>query len=526
MKGFVAAVVFCSALGVQPLRAAAAPRSPLWGDLEPGPYAVGYRVLDRLDYSRPYVISRDLDGKPRAGERARPMRISVWYPAEAGTGAPVRYGDYVALAAQVLPGRPEDPRDGDRVIFDGFPLLRDLPAEARERLKATPTAAARDAKPAPGKFPLILYSLMQPAVDHVTPEYLASHGYVVVSAPRAGAMAGFPGDSRDALDLDTKIRDTDFLLNAVQEVPGADLGTIGVVGFSAGGRWGLSEVMKNPDVRAMVSLDSVMLFDDPVGQAWTTFPFYDLESVRVPVLHMVRKQFADLDDQKRWDAMRYSERTYMLFPDEALDHLDFQSAGYAVTVAGGRREVAPKVAVAFGAFNRYTLAFFDAHLKGSAEAAAFLARAPEQNGLPAGFAVSRTAKAEPAPLTTAEFLNAVALKGLGPALAAFREQTSRRGRPALSEATVNTVGYTVLASGRAEDAVKIFELNVEAHPESANVYDSLADAQLAAGKTDAALESAEKALRLLDADTTLTPDRKELIRRSAAQKVERLKKRG
>jgi len=299
-----------------------------------------------------------------------------------------------------------------------------------------------------------------------------------------------------------------------------------VVGFSAGGRWGLSEVMKNPDVRAMVSLDSVMLFDDDVGRAWTTFPFYNLESVRVPVLHMVRKQFADLDDLKRWDAMRYSDRTYMLFPDEALDHLDFQSAGYAVTVAGGRREVAPKVSVAFGAFNRYTLAFFDAHLKGSRDAAAFLARSPEQNGLPAGFAVARTAKAEPAPLSAAEFLNAAAIEGLGPALAAFREESARRGRPAISEETINTIGYTVLASGRAEDAVKIFELNVEAHPESANVYDSLADALLAAGRADAALECAEKALRLLDADSGLTPERKELIRRSAAQKVERLRKRG
>jgi hypothetical protein len=49
-----------------------------WGKLEPGPYAVGYRMIDRYDYTRPYWTARDLDGHPRTIERARPMRISVW----------------------------------------------------------------------------------------------------------------------------------------------------------------------------------------------------------------------------------------------------------------------------------------------------------------------------------------------------------------------------------------------------------------------------------------------------------------
>ena len=46
------------------------------------------------------------------------------------------------------------------------------------------------------------------------------------------------------------------------------------------------------------------------------------------------------------------------------------------------------------------------------------------------------------------------------------------------------------------DAVEIFKLNVESYPSSANVYDSLGDALVAAGRTDEAMRSYEKALSI------------------------------
>src|SRR5437899_11919706 len=68
---------------------------PIWGPLQPGPYAVGYRLLDRYDYTRPYWIPRDLQGRLRTFERARPMRISVWYPATPSNALAVPLGDYI-----------------------------------------------------------------------------------------------------------------------------------------------------------------------------------------------------------------------------------------------------------------------------------------------------------------------------------------------------------------------------------------------------------------------------------------------
>jgi hypothetical protein len=65
-----------------------------------------------------------------------------------------------------------------------------------------------------------------------------------------------------------------------------------------------------------------------------------------------------------------------------------------------------------------------------------------------------------------------------------------------SEAAINRLGYDLLAAKRTADAVEIFKLNVESYPASANVYDSLGDALVAAGRTDEAIKSYEKALSI------------------------------
>src|SRR5688572_22257719 len=108
------------------LAAPAAAAPTIWGGLEPGPHAVGFRQLERLDPARPFWMPRTLDGKPRDRERARPIRISVWYPAAAATGATLTVGDYVALIGvedRLGPGTAETAQAG-RDGFFGFQLLR------------------------------------------------------------------------------------------------------------------------------------------------------------------------------------------------------------------------------------------------------------------------------------------------------------------------------------------------------------------------------------------------------------------
>lgn len=91
------------------------------------------------------------------------------------------------------------------------------------------------------------------------------------------------------------------------------------------------------------------------------------------------------------------------------------------------------------------------------------------------------------------------------------------------EVAINLLGYEYLNGGRLQDAIHLFELNVEAYPNSSNTYDSLSDGYLAAGDQAKAIEFAQKAIDAIARDT-LAPDAfKQQVRESAEGKLKRLK---
>lgn len=64
------------------------------------------------------------------------------------------------------------------------------------------------------------------------------------------------------------------------------------------------------------------------------------------------------------------------------------------------------------------------------------------------------------------------------------------------EAEVNTIGYRLLQMKKIDEAVEIFKINVELYPESANVYDSLAEAYMNQGNKELAIKFYKKSLEL------------------------------
>jgi tetratricopeptide (TPR) repeat protein len=85
--------------------------------------------------------------------------------------------------------------------------------------------------------------------------------------------------------------------------------------------------------------------------------------------------------------------------------------------------------------------------------------------------------------------------GIEAALAQYRSLRAQ-GFPGLleSESDTNRLGYRLLGKDDTRSAIEVFRLNVEAHPASANVYDSLGEAYLAAGDSARAAESYRQAL--------------------------------
>jgi hypothetical protein len=65
-----------------------------------------------------------------------------------------------------------------------------------------------------------------------------------------------------------------------------------------------------------------------------------------------------------------------------------------------------------------------------------------------------------------------------------------------SESDLNGLGYQLLAAKQVADAIEVFKLIVEEYPRSANAYDSLGEAYVAAGQRGLAIDSYTKALEI------------------------------
>ena len=82
------------------------------------------------------------------------------------------------------------------------------------------------------------------------------------------------------------------------------------------------------------------------------------------------------------------------------------------------------------------------------------------------------------------------------ALAAAGASAQPSAQPVESESAVNRRGYELIRKGDVQGAIRVFQQNVEAHPESANVYDSLGEAYVEAGDTARAVENYRRALAI------------------------------
>ena len=78
------------------------------------------------------------------------------------------------------------------------------------------------------------------------------------------------------------------------------------------------------------------------------------------------------------------------------------------------------------------------------------------------------------------------------------------------ESTINAMGYRFLEGGEIDAAIKIFDLNIETFPTSANAWDSLAEAIMTKGDHEAAI-------RFYRVSLELDPDNS-----NAARMIERL----
>ncbi len=93
--------------------------------------------------------------------------------------------------------------------------------------------------------------------------------------------------------------------------------------------------------------------------------------------------------------------------------------------------------------------------------------------------------------------DAVAAGGLNSVEDHYKKLTAKFGYAVLPpEALMNQLGYQLFAAGKRDEAITAFKSNIERYPNSANVYDSLAEAYEKSGKLDLAKPNYEKAVEV------------------------------
>lgn len=86
-------------------------------------------------------------------------------------------------------------------------------------------------------------------------------------------------------------------------------------------------------------------------------------------------------------------------------------------------------------------------------------------------------------------------KGIESALQSYRT-LKQSSDYYVSESQLNALGYRLLGTKKVREAIEIFKLNVEAYPQSANVYDSLGEAYMTNGDKELAVRSYQRAVEL------------------------------
>lgn len=219
-------------------------------------YGVGFKYFKTRDNSRKYFIRHDTVN--------RPMLIHFWYPSQ--NNSEIKYmsfKDYIDLIAirDDLYKEQNEIKNLSEAFIDAYLVFSkikfgiDTSITTKEVLNS-PVKATYNAKPVNDKFPLIIYApsnSKSTSQNHIMCEYLANHGYFVISVGSAGYQALKRDDEIKAILA--QVCDMEFIVRFVRDSLKIDYSGIGLLGFSSGSMATVIYQMRHPEVKAVVSLD-------------------------------------------------------------------------------------------------------------------------------------------------------------------------------------------------------------------------------------------------------------------------------
>ena len=476
-------------------------QTPIWPELEPGPHQVGYTVLHLYDFSRTYKPDVDYFGTKTEGELARPVQISIWYPASPAPDARrLTYGDYRRVSISETDfSRAESIWTDAGLNFAKMSVLRrggkpDKIMEVFDRV----SWAVLDAEQIPGPFPLILYGPggdCPPWDNAVLCEYLASHGFIVAASPTHYAY--FQQQEYNTQRAEARVRDFEFVLAFMRGFPEVDIDRVGAMGWSWGGLNSVLFAIRNHLVDAVVTLDGSMAYPTYATAAKDHFD-YNLKRLTKPILCFVQKP-QPFQELAFFDNFLYADAKLLQFND--LTHENFSSGilieTFDIIGFDDGRDTA-RMRTGYTLVCRYAERFFSAVLEGDEQAAAFVANQPEANGAPeGGIAFLSEKKAHKAPPTRFDLYRLYMQQGIDAALAEIaRVHEIDPEHHFFDETDTTSMGMRMVRNGRSKEGIDALRLVAAAFPNSWKAQFALGDVYLFAGDNANAAECYRKAREL------------------------------
>lgn len=492
-----------------------------WHSLPAGPHPVGFQVFNRYDYGRIIKPKYNYDGTKNEGNRSLPMQISMWYPAESGSGASMLYQDFVFLTLQRHDLAPlTDEKKATAIDVVRFPAEFGagikLSDEELKKIYAQPARSVKDAPVLTGSYPVIIAAGDGGPGHHMFLfEHLASNGYIVLFTPSISRDATRQVNAHHEV-IGDRISNIEYLLAFARTLPSANMDKLGLIGVNFDGFSTLLYQMKSREANAVVTIDG---WEGKSGSEHILKESMHYKPVAFTVPYFTIQQ--DEKDpgpslalsQRIYNELIYADRYYYVFKD--FGHAYLLGSLYPVPgIPPAARQAYHYSYVSIGKF-------FDAYLNRDEQARQFINTLAAENALPAGIAKTEVKRAGLSAVPSAAELETMIMAGEFDRVReiAIKALHDNPGLTLTEAGALNLYNFRFSRMNKPENCIAVRELGVLFFQKSAQAMAYLGDAQMQANRTDAAKQSYRRALDMLDKDPELNEDQRSSLRSEIAGKL-------
>ena len=325
-------------------------------------YSVGFKYYNPSDESRQYIVDGDTI--------SRPLLIHFWYPSmKELKNESYSFHNYIDLISL----RENFNRDSSEVDKNSFNFVNayagfakqyfgvDTNLTTQQILVSSVTAQygvpiAKSKK----KFPLIIYApsnSKSSIQNHIICEYLASHGFMVISVGSAGVNS--LNRKNDKESIMAQVEDMEYILKYFKDNLNLKYSGLGLFGFSTGGLATIIFQMNNNEVKAVLSMDGSQEYGHYI--TLTKVDDFNLKKTKVPYC-LIINNYENFSVYPFYNSI-ISDDKYM-FRMPYLDHNGFVSYWRFFDLCSPKNSIS-KFCVSYDYICSTALAFFKTYLRKS-----------------------------------------------------------------------------------------------------------------------------------------------------------------